>query len=228
MTKKSKFKQTKELVRIALNDGMTQKEVANMCRTKQPQVSKWNNGTALATTQQLKPLLDRFGHKLRQSPFKIYQFPNEKGSPSFLKVEGKLLLRERFQGSDCTSEPSAPLWSAATSLRLSVHMQNDGTFAMIFEYTQAPAPQKTNTNEITFNDRHAQWLGFSPNGDDTRVFTFDGEGLLDAAERLDAFREKGGLFKRFAGLQVLPKLVAEFLTRNGVPLKQVEVFNPAP
>ncbi|BFU61046.1 MULTISPECIES: hypothetical protein [Rodentibacter] len=38
--KKKRFKQTKELVLLALNDGWTQKQIADKCRTQQSVVSE--------------------------------------------------------------------------------------------------------------------------------------------------------------------------------------------
>jgi len=38
--KKPKFKYTRELVRIAIHDGMTQKEIADLCRVEQSVVGR--------------------------------------------------------------------------------------------------------------------------------------------------------------------------------------------
>ena len=54
---RQKFKWTKELVHIALNDGMTQEEISKVCRTQQSVVSSWKNGKNKATEQQLAELL---------------------------------------------------------------------------------------------------------------------------------------------------------------------------
>ena len=76
----------KELIGIALREGLTQKGIGDLCRVQQGQVSKWKSGNAFANVDQVKPLLDRFGHFIRHSPFKVYQFQNEYGNMSFLKV----------------------------------------------------------------------------------------------------------------------------------------------
>lgn len=92
-TKKKPFKQTRELVRLALNNGWTQTEIAKTCRTQQSVVSAWSKGEKLGTEQQLKPLLDLFGYKLRRNTFKLYWRKNKETSETeFIKVEGKIIF----------------------------------------------------------------------------------------------------------------------------------------
>lgn len=92
-TKKKPFKQTRELVRLVLNNGWTQTEIAKTCRTQQSVVSAWSKGEKLATEQQLKPLLDLFGYKLRRNTFKLYWLKNAETSKiEFIKVEGKIIF----------------------------------------------------------------------------------------------------------------------------------------
>jgi transcriptional regulator with XRE-family HTH domain len=69
---RQKFKWTKELVNIALNDGMTQEEIARVCRTQQSVVSSWKNGKNKATEQQLAELLRRYGARLNRTTARIY------------------------------------------------------------------------------------------------------------------------------------------------------------
>lgn len=91
--KKKLFKQTRELVRLALNNGWTQTEIAKTCRTQQSVVSAWSKGEKLGTEQQLKPLLDLFGYKLRRNTFKLYWRKNKETSKTeFIKVEGKIIF----------------------------------------------------------------------------------------------------------------------------------------
>ncbi|ACY13253.1 helix-turn-helix domain-containing protein [Haliangium ochraceum] len=70
--KRPKFKYTKELVTIALNDGMTQEEVARHCRVSQSVVSTWKNGRAKATEAQLKTLIERYGQRLNRTSTRLY------------------------------------------------------------------------------------------------------------------------------------------------------------
>lgn len=69
---RQKFKWTKELVNIALNDGMTQEEIARVCRTQQSVVSSWKNGKNKATEQQLAELLRRYGARLNRTTARVY------------------------------------------------------------------------------------------------------------------------------------------------------------
>ena len=151
--KSPKFPKTKELVRIAVNDGMTQIEIANLCRTQQSQVSKWKAGAALATRQQLEPLLASYGEKLRRTSFKLYQTQHLPSRPAqFARVEGKLILREKFRGKEDRQLPKA--------LRLSVHDQKTDGLILAIELTNAdyPNPSKRNWDRPLITDRHAEWF----------------------------------------------------------------------
>ena len=69
---KKKFKYTRELVRIALNAGMTQEDIAKACRVSQPVVSKWAKGKGHAAEQSIAPLLKLYGSHLSRSTARIY------------------------------------------------------------------------------------------------------------------------------------------------------------
>ncbi|MGB3225945.1 MAG: helix-turn-helix transcriptional regulator [Desulforhopalus sp.] len=95
--KKKYFKFTRDLVRLALNDGWTQDEIATKCRTQQSVVSGWKNGSKPATEQILKPLLDIYGYKLRRKTFRVYwSLDNEINQKTFYRVEGKVILAQAF------------------------------------------------------------------------------------------------------------------------------------
>ena len=107
---RQKFKWTKELVHIALNDGMTQEEISKVCRTQQSVVSSWNNGKSKATEQQLAELLRRYGARLNRTTAKVYLVssspapmvetgPQTKHKPErtrVVQVEGPVLFRYTF------------------------------------------------------------------------------------------------------------------------------------
>lgn len=71
-SKEPKFKFTRELVRIAQNEGMTQVDIAKLCRTQQSVVSHWLDGSSKAKQAQIAPLLQRFGHKLNRTTSRVY------------------------------------------------------------------------------------------------------------------------------------------------------------
>jgi transcriptional regulator with XRE-family HTH domain len=70
--KKPKFKYTRELVRIATHDGMTQQEIANLCRVEQSVVSGWQNGKSLAFDHQVVELKKRYGNRLNRTTSRVY------------------------------------------------------------------------------------------------------------------------------------------------------------
>lgn len=69
---KKKFQYTKELVRIAIAEGMTQAQIATQCRVSQSMVSQWASGEKKATDVSLAPLLRRYGSRLSRSTARVY------------------------------------------------------------------------------------------------------------------------------------------------------------
>ena len=75
--KEPRFKFTRELVRIAQNEGMTQADIARLCRTQQSVVSHWLDGSSKAKQAQIAPLLQRYGHKLNRTTSRLYLVEDE-------------------------------------------------------------------------------------------------------------------------------------------------------
>ncbi len=102
--KRQKFKHTRELIKIALDDGMTQEEIGRLCRVPQSTVSAWKNGKSKATAQQLEPLLSRYGARLRRSTARIYYLGEvvdvhgvpQAAPPRIRVVEGSVVFRHVF------------------------------------------------------------------------------------------------------------------------------------
>lgn len=98
--KPKKFRQTRELVKIALDAGMTQDEIGKGCRVGQSTVSNWLNGKTKATETQLKPLLDRFGSRLRRETSRTYLLEpasSQKRPPIDMRVvQGRIIFRHVF------------------------------------------------------------------------------------------------------------------------------------
>jgi len=67
-----KFSHTKELVRLAAEDDMAPTDIARLCRVSQSVVSGWLNGTSRAKTSVLKPLIERYGHRLSRVSGRFY------------------------------------------------------------------------------------------------------------------------------------------------------------
>ena len=75
--KREKFKYTRELVKIAVDDGMTQVEVGNLCRVEQSVVSGWLAGKYRAFDHQIAPLLKRYGSRLNRTTSRVYLVESE-------------------------------------------------------------------------------------------------------------------------------------------------------
>lgn len=70
------FRQTKKLIRLALDDGWTQKEIAAKARVQQSVVSGWATGKTKAKRHQIEFLLEEYGSQLRKLSSSIYSSQN--------------------------------------------------------------------------------------------------------------------------------------------------------
>lgn len=75
--KRPKFKHTRELIRIAAHDGMTQKQIADLCRVEQSVVSNWLNGRTVAFEHQVAELRRRYGGRLNRTTSRVYLVRDE-------------------------------------------------------------------------------------------------------------------------------------------------------
>ena len=128
---KRKFKQTKQLVKLALNNGWTQPEIAEACRTQQSVVSGWSKGTKEGTEQQLKPLLEIFGHKLRRNSFRVYWcIDSETKEKTFHKVEGTVTLSQVFYDA---RRAGHQLIKKIPTQKITVHHQGANKFRLVYQ-----------------------------------------------------------------------------------------------
>ncbi|WP_394204165.1 hypothetical protein [Shewanella waksmanii] len=129
--KKRKFKQTKQLVRLAINDGWSQMDIAEKCRTQQSVVSAWSKGSKQGTEQQLRPLLELYGHKLRRNSFKVYwSIDSESKTKVFHKVEGKVILNQAFYDARRVSHK---LEKKIPQHKLTIHHQGNNKFRVVHQ-----------------------------------------------------------------------------------------------
>jgi len=127
---KRKFKQTKQLVKLAINEGWSQSEVANACRTQQSVVSAWAKGTTQGTEQQLMPLLEKFGYKLRRNSFRVYwSLDSEEQKKTFHKIEGKIVLSHTFNRIESYNSKVKKV----PEYRLIAHHQGANMFRLVFQ-----------------------------------------------------------------------------------------------
>lgn len=129
--RKKPFKLTRQLVRLALNDGWTQKDIAAKCRAHQSIVSAWAKGTKFATEQQLIPLLEIYGHKLRRNTFRVYwALDSVTQEKTFFRVEGKIVFNEVWIE---LNESSAKVTKKIPVLKLIVHHQGADSFRVVLQ-----------------------------------------------------------------------------------------------
>jgi len=150
--KKKPFKQTKILMKLALDDGWTQKEIADKCRSHQSVVSSWRKGVKNATEEQLKPLLELFGHKLRRNSFRVYwSIDPETNEKTFLKVEGKVIMSEAF----CDARRNGPrLIKKIPKYKLVIHYQGGNEFRVV---NQTRLTFKVTNEELESSQEDAVW-----------------------------------------------------------------------
>jgi hypothetical protein len=128
---KRKFKQTKQLVRLAINEGWTQDEIRIKCRTQQSVVSAWYKGTKQGTEEALKPLLEQYGNKLRRNSFRVYWcIDPETKIKTFHKVEGKVILSQAFNDA---RRSGTKLVKQIPQLKLIVHHQGANKFRLVYQ-----------------------------------------------------------------------------------------------
>lgn len=138
---KKKFKHTKELVKVAIDSGMTQSEIAKLCRTQQSVVSNWAKGSSKALEHQIAPLLKRFGAQLNRTTSRVYlvglhiataggdreDFDGKEWPPKLARVEGPIVFRYTFwtlaQGTRAPVKMPIRRWL--------IHRQPGGRFVLV-------------------------------------------------------------------------------------------------
>lgn len=154
---KKPFKQTRELVRIAKNDNWTQKEIAEKCRTQQSIVSQWENGSKQATEQQLRPLLDIYGSRLRRNTFKVYRdIDPESQDDVYYRVEGKVILSHTL---NVIEKDRKWPW-----IRIAIHWQSQDNFIVVVQDRTCFPSSKGKDGALLLashsikNDHNGQWV----------------------------------------------------------------------
>ncbi len=129
---KKPFKQTRQLIKMALNDNWTQKEIADTCRVQQSIVSGWKNGSKFGTEIQLSPLLEIYGHKLRRNTFKVYwHIDTETNEKTYFRVEGRVILSENIFDNH---QPQGRRGKPLSKFRIIIHYQGNGKFRVVIQY----------------------------------------------------------------------------------------------
>jgi transcriptional regulator with XRE-family HTH domain len=203
--KKKPFKQTRQLINLALNDGWTQVDIAEKCRVHQSVVSGWKKGTKEAAESTLMPLLEIYGHKLRRNSFRVYWARDpETLKPTFHKVEGKVILSQSF------SDPRRKNYKLIKKIpvyKLVIHDQGKGKFRVI---QQNRLTFRGSNEELECSQEDAIWNSIV--GDQ-----------MDAAELIDFVDTycKEQLNKYPSDANTLPYLIRKALLNYGYHLDGV-------
>lgn len=128
---KKEFKQTKELMKIAKDNGWNQIKIAKKCRSHQSIVSDWFKGTKKATEAQLKPLLEEFGYLLRRNTFRLYQNVTEEGKLDYFKVEGRIIFNYVIYDKVTTKINYRDVDKYDEIEKIIVHFQGNSKFILI-------------------------------------------------------------------------------------------------
>lgn len=199
--KKRPFKQTRELIRLALNEGWTQQQIADRCRTQQSVVSDWKKGSKKGTETQLKPLLDLFGHKLRRNSFRVYWNIDLKTNKNvYFKVEGKVILSESFR--DPRRDHQGKLVRKTPLMRLVIHWQGANEFRAVVQH------------RFNFRGNSEQLLDCSQNDGIWASEVTERFGTLELLEFVDQFVEQS-LRTYPTDSRTLPFLVRKALLNHG-------------
>ncbi|WP_339687732.1 hypothetical protein [uncultured Pseudoalteromonas sp.] len=196
---KRKFKQTKQLVRLALNDGWTQNEIKDACRVQQSIVSGWKSGSKQGTEQQLKPLLEIYGHKLRRNSFRVYwNIDPETNSKNFHKVEGKVILSQAFNDARRVNHK---LEKKIPQYKLVIHHQGSSKFRVV---SQSRLTFQNTNEELESMVEDAIWASIVSE-------QYDLPELLDV---IDRYAEKT-LAKYPSDANTLPFIARQSLLNHG-------------
>lgn len=125
--RKPKYKYTRELVKIAIADGMSQTEIAALCRTQQSVVHGWAHGKSLAFEHQVVELKKRYAARLNRATSRVYLVGT---SPiKMVAVEGPIVLRYTFV--QPKADPRGKAWLRIPIGRWVVHRHGRGRFVLV-------------------------------------------------------------------------------------------------
>lgn len=94
-----KYKYTKQLVRIAIEHGMTNKEIAKKAGLSDKsvaQVTRWRKGDSLATVRQMQFFINEFGDVLKRKMEHLF-YCKEGGVINYFKLSGDIILRHVYK-----------------------------------------------------------------------------------------------------------------------------------
>jgi len=239
MSQKRKYKHTRELIKIALDDCMTQEEIAKVCRVSQPQVSKWKNGQSRATEQQLSELLKRYSHRLQRATKRFY-LRSEDAKLSMAVVEGPIVFRYVLSGlalkKRVSNERVVPVSVEREPIgRWLVHQLAGPTFVLVRQVRRKlpEARHSALVSNVRLGNTRMGYGGWNREGteslvspwvasaDDAARWTSDINPpctLTDLLSFVDAFKDFGGPEESLTVRFLLRKALAE----HGHPIPELE------
>ncbi|QDP02194.1 hypothetical protein [Thalassotalea sp. PS06] len=161
-TEGPKCKDTKRLVKLASESGMTNAEIAVKAGLKATSISlvtRWKQGKTLATERQMAYFRKEFGELLRRQSENLISMDNE-GGIRFVKLNGDVFLKHTVR-----LPVSVERRSSHISLARLVALQNNDVFHLLIQYRKGFNPQEQR-HSIRLDDlahcdlEDANWLTF--------------------------------------------------------------------
>jgi len=211
--KRKKFRLTRQLVKLALNDGWTQKAIAEKCRTQQSIVSAWARGEKQGTESQLTPLLEIYGNKLRRKTFQVYYSFDKEAGYKFYKVEGKIIFSCTLVEIESETRGNRLITKKIPVEKIIVHEQGKDTFRIIFQN------RPRSINGFYLECLHEKGNFFSQISDEK-----NSNEIIDEIEKIAANIKESGNKEFFDQAFALPFLIRKAFIENGYPVKGVENF----
>jgi len=125
--RKPKYKYTRELVKIAISDGMSQTEIAALCRTQQSVVHGWATGKSLAFEHQVMELKKRYAARLNRTTSRVYLV--DESSLKMVAVEGPVVFRYSFIRP--AADPRGKAWQRMPIGRWVIHRHGRDRFVLV-------------------------------------------------------------------------------------------------
>ena len=131
------YLQTEQLVRTALNQGMSAKDIAGMCRVDPSAINGWKNGRVKAPTHVIEPLIEMFGYSVNRHQLHHFCYYDQKTKiEKIVEVRGSLIYSWDFKEVYDIDERS--ISSKRSYLNLSFPKLKDVVMSKIYLYYQKP------------------------------------------------------------------------------------------
>ena len=208
---KKKLRLTRSLIKLALNDGWTQKQIASTCRTQQSIVSAWACGEKLATEVQVLPLLKIYGNKIRRLSFKVYHSYNyESKEHIYSKVEGTIIFSYTITKENQESRKviNVPVF------KLMIHDQGNGKFCTVVQHRPEINNNRGQKEYLECSHEAGIWFSTIFNKQDTNDVIKKFE---DLSEQLQSGYSHESL--------TLPFLVRKALIENGHSIDSIVEYS---